>query len=151
MASIETIRPDAAGTAARDAEPSGDGRAGLPNPAAFEIGQHSGQPEEQRLANLLAFAMATERREVPNPDTVARLRREAEGALCDHAFRYLHNNIEQLQRDAVTQQLGRLPRPPGMIRLVAANLIALAIVGAIVGWLALNPETLAGLAGFLRG
>jgi hypothetical protein len=150
MASIESLRSDPPGTAAAEAAPP-DGRDSLPDPAAFQLGHHADQPEEHRLASLLAFALAAERREIPNPDSVARLRREAEGALCDHAFRYLHNNIERIRRDAIMEHLGRLPRPPGMLRLITANLIALVLVGAAAAWLVLHPETLSGLTGFLRG
>jgi hypothetical protein len=127
MANVETLRPSpvAAMTAPAD-------------PAAFRT--------EDRLTGLLAFAMAAERREEASPETVARSQREAEAALCDHALRYLHNNIERLRQEAVAEQIGRLRHPPGFLRLVAANLVALAIIGAAGGWLAL-----AGLTGLLAG
>jgi hypothetical protein len=35
--------------------------------------------------------------------------------------------------------------------MLLASLVALAIAGALAGWLALHPATLAGLAGFLAG
>ena len=151
MASIETFRPGLSGPdpeattqpGAATQPVGGD----LPEPAAFQ----ADHPGESRLTGLLAFALAAERREPTDPDTVARLKREAEAALCDHAFRYLHNNIERLRREAVAEQLGHLPQPPGLLRLVTANLVALAIAGVAGGWLALHPETLAGLTGLLAG
>jgi hypothetical protein len=106
---------------------------------------------EDRLTGLVAFALAAERGEEASPETIARCHREAEAALCDHALRYLHNNIERLRQEAVAEQIGRLHHPPGFLRLVAANLVALAIIGAAGAWLALHPETLAGLAGLLAG
>jgi hypothetical protein len=149
MASIETFRPDASGPAPQTAaQPDGGS---LPEPATSPAAFQADQPGDNRLAGLLAFALAAERQEAADPETVARLKREAEAALCDHAFRYLHNNVEHLRREAVAEQLGHLPRPPGLLRLVAANLVALAIAGAAGGWLALHPQTLAGLTGLLTG
>ncbi|MFC7692151.1 hypothetical protein ACFQY5_23815 [Paeniroseomonas aquatica] len=72
-------------------------------------------------------------------------------ALTEHAFRTLHNNVERLQQEAVREQLGHLPRPPGFLRLLAANLLALVLVAAAAGWLALHPQTLAGITGLLAG
>ena len=142
MANVETLRPStvAAMTSPIDPAPAGPAPA---SPAAFRT--------EDRITGLLAFALAAERREEASPETIARSQREAEAALCDNALRYLHNNIERLRQEAVAEQIGRLRPPPGFLRLVAANLVALAIVGAVGGWLALHPETLAGLAGRLAG
>ncbi|MFC7539406.1 hypothetical protein ACFQU2_07935 [Siccirubricoccus deserti] len=72
-------------------------------------------------------------------------------ALSEHAFRYLHNTVEQIRHDAVAEHLGGLRRPPGFARMVLANLLALVLVGLAAGWVALHPETLAGLAGLLAG
>ncbi len=137
MANVETLRPSTAAAMTPPADPA------PADPAAFRT--------EDRITGLLAFALAAERREEASPETVARCRREAEAALCDNALRYLHNNIERLRQEAVAEQIGRLRPPPGFLRLVAANLVALAIIGAIGGWLALHPETLTGLAGRLAG
>lgn len=140
MASVETFRPGASGADAAEAAP-------FPiDPAAFQ-----GGPGADRLTGLVAFALAAERQADASADTVARLRQEAEVALTDHAFRTLHNNVERLQRDAVREQLGHLPRPPGFLRLVAANLVALVLVAAAAGWIALHPQTLAGITGLLAG
>ncbi|WP_043361572.1 hypothetical protein [Belnapia sp. F-4-1] len=136
MANVETLRPN-------------------PAPAPFPAVTVPADPQafrtEDRLTGLLAFAIATERREDASPEAVARCQREAEAALCDHALRYLHNNIERIRQEAVAEQIGRLRHPPGFLRLVAANLVALIIIGAAGAWLALHPETLAGIAGRLAG
>ena len=148
MASIETFRPALPGPVPPIDVPAGRV---VTVPAAFQVEEQPSRSGDTRLVGLLAFALAADRGEEPDPDTVARLRREAETALCDHAFRYLHNNIEQLRREAVTEHLGHLPKPPGFLRLVAANLVALAVAGAVAGWLALHPATLTGLTGLLAG
>ncbi|MDB5373130.1 MAG: hypothetical protein JWP04_1772 [Belnapia sp.] len=146
MASIETIRPIGAGASTQSAEPPAAVPAAFASPAAFQ-----GGPGDDRLTGLLAFAMAAERQADGSPETIARLKQEAEKALTEHAFRILHNNIETLRRDAVVEHLGHLPRPPGLLRLISANLVALALAGAAGGWLALHPQTLAGLTGLLAG
>ncbi|MBL6455936.1 hypothetical protein JMJ55_11425 [Belnapia sp. T6] len=141
MASIETFRAGPPAPAAPVPEPRTE--AALPDPAAFRC--------EDRLTGLLAFALAAERGEPAAPEAVSRLQREAEAALCDHALRYLHNNVERLRQEAVAEQLGRLRRPPGFLRLMAANLAAMALVALAGGWLAMHPETLAGITGLLAG
>lgn len=139
MAKIETIRPDAGG-------PRGMSNV-TPNLADFR----SGQGEEDRLTGLLAFGLAAERGEPVTPDQVESLRREAAKALSDYSFRYLHNTVEQVRRDAVAEHLGHLRPPPGFLRLVLANLVALALAGLAGGWLVQHHEILAGLSGLLAG
>jgi len=104
---------------------------------------------------LLAFALAAEATGAAMPPGVAAAlpqhRQAALTALTEHAFRYLHNTIEQVRRDAVAEQLGTLRRPPGIAKLVLANLLALGIAGLLAAWVALNPAIRAGLAGLLAG
>jgi hypothetical protein len=164
MASIETLRPGAPGAETQAATLATQGEAApamgapasgvpasgaAPRPAGLAAFQ--GAPGADRLTGLVAFALATERQAGSDPETIARLRQEAEVALTDHAFRTLHNNVERLQRDAVMQHLAHLPRPPGLFRLVTANLLALVLAAAGAGWLALHPQTLAGITGLLAG
>lgn len=144
MAVIETTRRDQAGIAQAGSIMAPPNEAGL---HAFR----EGRGEEFRLADLLAFALAAEKGQPATPEAVDRLRHEAAAALGDHAFRYLHNSVEQVRRDAVAEHLGRIRKPPGFVALVAANLLALAIAGGAAAWLALHPETLAGLSGLLTG
>lgn len=136
MPMTETTRKEANGAA--------DLARVLPDPAAFR-----GSPgEEDALVSQLAFARAIERGETaPAPETIAALRAQATADLSDFAFRYLHNRVEEVRRDAVASLLSQLGRPPGFARLVLANLIALALAGAAGLWLATHPETLAGLIG----
>ena len=111
----------------------------------------AGRPPEDRVLDLLAFAIATEASDPTTPEAVEQSRQAAQTALSEYAFRYLHNTIEQIRREAAAEQLAKLPRPPGFGAILLANLVALAIAGAVAGWLALHPSTLAGLAGLLAG
>jgi hypothetical protein len=139
MAKIETIRPDLGSSqAVADA---------LPDIAAFR----AGRSQDDRLTDLLAFGLAADRGEPATPEVVERTRQEAAAALSDFAFRYLHNTVEQVRRDAVAEHLGQLRQPPGFLRLVLANLVALAVAGLAGWWLALHPEVVAGLSGLLSG
>jgi hypothetical protein len=139
MAKIETIRPDLGKPHAMTDV--------MPDIAAFR----GGRTQEDRLTDLLAFGLAADRGEPATPETVERTRQEAAAAMSDFAFRYLHNTVEQVRRDAVSEHLGRLRQPPGFLTLVLANLAALAVAGVAGWWLALHPETLAGLSGLLSG
>jgi hypothetical protein len=110
-----------------------------------------GRGEAERMTDLLAFGLATERQEPATPEAIVRLRQEATTALSDFSFRYLHNTVEQVRRDAVAEHLGRLRPPPGFLQLVLANLVALALAAAAGWWLMLHPETLAGISGLFAG
>lgn len=111
----------------------------------------AGRPSEDRILDLLAFAIATESAHPSTAAGIEQSRQAAQTALSDHAFRYLHNSIDQIRREAAAEQLAKLPRPAGFGTILLANLVALAIVGAAAAWLALHPATLAGLAGLLPG
>jgi hypothetical protein len=139
MAKIETIRPDLGTPHGMTSPP--------PDIAAFR----AGRSQDDRLTDLLAFGLAVDRGDQATPEAVDRARQEASAALSDFAFRYLHNTVEQVRRDAVAQHLGQLRQPPGFLRLVLANLVALAVAGMAGWWLALNPQLLAGLSGLLSG
>jgi hypothetical protein len=149
MATIETIRPDL-GRPDLGKPEAGSPRAMTESPlelAAFR----QGRGDAERMTDLLAFGLAAERQEPATPEAIARLRQEATAALSDFSFRYLHNTVEQVRRDAVTEHLGRLRPPPGFLRLVLANLVAMALAAAAGWWLMLHPETLAGISGLLAG
>jgi hypothetical protein len=143
------IRP---APAAEGANPRA-GRAGAPAPAPAIAEAPQPLPTladfatgpEHRLRDLLAFAMAVEGARPLSPDGVETLRRKAEGDLHAHAFRILHNQVEAIRRQAVDEQVGRLPRPPGFSLIVVANLVALGLAGAAVllAWLA-SPNILPG-------
>ncbi|WP_431268979.1 hypothetical protein [Dankookia sp. P2] len=110
----------------------------------------AGRPSEERVLDLLAFALATEAGHPTTPDGIERSRQAAAAALSDHAFRYLHNSIDRIRREAAAEQLAKLSRPPGFGTILLANLVALALAGGLAAWLALHPATLAGLAGLPR-
>jgi hypothetical protein len=157
MASIDTAYPDAgpsrvmketgAATGSAAAAAADVGPAAAPVLAAYR----TGRSEAERTADLLAFAVASERGLPQTPDAVERARREADAMLGDHALRYLHNHVEHIRQEAITEHLGRFRPPPGFPRLVAANLVALAIAGGLVAWLSARPEVRDALAGLFGG
>jgi hypothetical protein len=160
MATIDTLRPDAGaprtmddtGPAAGAAPVAALGGGTVVPPAAPDLAAFRAERSEaDRTADLLAFAIATERGLGAAPDAVERARREADAALGDYSLRYLHNNIERIRQEAVAEHLGRLRPPPGFPRLVAANLVALAVAGAAAGWLWTRPEVRTAFAGLLGG
>lgn len=154
MARIDTLHPDAGTTRATDeigspigtatAAQTGTGTTAL---AAFR----GGRSEIDRTADLLAFAIATERGLAPTSDAVDRARREADAALGEYSIRHLHNNVEHIRQEAVVAHLGRFRQPPSFAALVAANLVALAAAGALGAWLWARPDVRAALAGLLGG
>jgi hypothetical protein len=106
--------------------------------------------EESRLRDLLAFGMAVQAGRPPGPDGVDGLRRKAEADLHAYAFRLLHNQVEEIRRQAIAEQLDRMPRPLGFPGAVLANLAALALAAAIVAvTLALDPTIPSRLADLL--
>lgn len=111
----------------------------------------AGRSPEDRVLDLLAFAIATEAGHAPTAEGMLQSRQAAQSALSEYAFRYLHNSIEQIRREAAAEQLAKLPRPPGFGAILLANLLALGIAGGAAAWLALHPATLAGIAGLLAG
>lgn len=151
MAKIDTVRPDAGTPRAMSDADSPPGQPGAVPPAGAALAAfRAGRSEAQRTADLLAFAIATERGLASTPDTVEQVRREADAALGDYALRHVHNSVEQIRREAVAEHLGRLRPPPRFPQLVAANLVALAIVGGLAAWLSTRPDMMTALSGLLR-
>jgi hypothetical protein len=106
--------------------------------------------EDTRLRDLLAFGMAVQAGRPLGPDGVEGLRRTAEADLHAHAFRLLHNQVEEIRRQAVAEQLDRTPRPLGFSGAVLANLLGLALAGLMAGLaLALDPTIPSRLAQML--
>ncbi|RAI57272.1 hypothetical protein [Roseicella frigidaeris] len=142
MANTTALRPDS----------SGPPEAPVPAPTTADIAAfRSGRGPEDHVVDLLAFALGAEAGGPVTPEEVGRLRQRAEAVLSEHSFRYLHNSIEEIRREAAAEQLARLPRPPGFRTMVLANLLALFLFGIVAAWLALHPATLAGLAGLQAG
>lgn len=102
--------------------------------------------EETRLRDLIAFGMAAEAGRI-GPDGIEGLRRKAEAELHAHAFRLLHNEAERIRREGMDAERARAPRAGGFARLVAANLVALALFAAgLLAALAADPALLPRLA-----
>ena len=89
------------------------------------------------MRDLLAFGMAVESGQPPGPDGVDSLRRKAEGELEAYAFRLLHNQAETIRRQAMDEQIARLPRGISFSGAIAANLAALVLGGVLLlfAWL----------------
>jgi len=100
---------------------------------------------EDRLTDLLAFALAAEAGDPPSAEAIERHRRRAAGELADHAARTMHNRIEEIRRDAVAEHLHAIRRPMGFIGTVLANIVALGVVLAIGWWVASDPALVARL------
>jgi hypothetical protein len=134
-----------------DTGPSGPPAGGATAAPSALAAFRAGRSEVDRTADLLAFAIAAERGLAATPDSVERARREADAALGDHALRYLHNNVEQIRREAIAEHLRGLRPPPGFPQLVAANLVALAVAGGAAAWAWTRPEVRTALAGLIGG
>jgi len=122
---------------------------GTPGPGAFAAAAGHGQHEP--LVALVAFGLAVEGKEAATPETVARLRQKAEAMLADHAIRHLHNRAEDIRQDAIRHHLGTLRPPPGMVRLILANLLALALAALAWLWLSSHPAVLRPITSLITG
>lgn len=105
-----------------------------PGPKAFL----TGRPED-RVRDLLAFAMAAEAGRALPPAAVEALRQKAEAELHDHAFRLLHNQVATIRQQAVQEHLTGVSRGLSFSRVLIANLVALAIA-AVLALLATSGE-----------
>lgn len=157
MPIIETLHPDAATLRATDdpaaPTPAAPGTVGG-NVAALQAGTtlaayRAGRSDVERTADLLAFAIATERGIAPTPDGIERARQEADTALGDYSLRYVHNSVEQIRQEAVMAHLGNLRQPPSFLGILLANLAACAIAGAAGLWAWSRPEVRAVVARLL--
>lgn len=122
---------------------------GAAEAAAGPSAWRSGEGPEDRLIAQVAFALAAEgpRPVAPTPEAREALRGQAVAALSDFAFRYLHNRVEEIRREAVAEAAAQAPRGGGFLRLVLANLVALALAGGAWVLLAGHPDLLARLTG----
>jgi hypothetical protein len=156
MPTIDTLHPDAANMRATDdpaaLPPAAAGTTAAsvaPQPGAALTAFRAGRSEVERTADLLAFAIATERGLAPTPDGIERARREADAALGDYSLRYVHNTVEQIRQEAVVAHLGGLRQPPSFLGLLLANLAACAIAAAAGLWAWSRPEIRAAAARLL--
>jgi hypothetical protein len=90
-----------------------------------------------RVAGLLAYALAAEAGEAGSPGQPARRREEALRELEVWAFRRLHNQADELRREGAAEARAAMRAPPSFLSLVLASLTAIAIAGAAAAaWLA---------------
>ncbi|WP_111396836.1 hypothetical protein [Humitalea rosea] len=88
----------------------------------------------ERIEALLAFALSAEGAD-PAPlaaDVMARRRAEADRLLTEHAFRLLHNRVEEIRGTATAEALRGLRAPPGFVTLVLAVLVGLGVAAGAV-------------------
>jgi hypothetical protein len=86
---------------------------------------------DTRLRDLVAFALAAEAGRPVPPSGIEALRNKAEAELHAHAFLILHNQVETIRHEAITDQMGRMSRGLSFSRVVIANLVALGVVGVL--------------------
>ena len=119
--------------------------ASFPGPAAFRTSQPG--PEDRLIAQV-AFALAAEAGTPPrDAEAMQALHDQATAALSDFAFRYLHNRVDEIRKEAAAEATTGAARGPGFLRLVLANLVALGLWGAALYALAGNTHLLARLTG----
>lgn len=117
----------------------------FPAPSAF---RPAGAGPQETLVGQVAFAMAAESGAPPQDAAAMQdLRDKAAAALSDFAFRYLHNQAEEIRREAAAEATAAAARGPGFAALVLANLLALVLAGGAAYLLFGPPHLLAGLAG----
>jgi len=116
-------------------------------PARLPVGAFLSGRADDLVVDLLAYALyargletrgaetrAAEGRGEGQEDVVTRCRREAAAELTTFAYRFFHNQVEEIRIAAVRDHLGALPRPPGFLRLVLASALGIALVGAGALW-----------------
>lgn len=126
-------------------------------PSAFR----SGQPEEalQDSLGYGLYARAAEDGREParvqgepaTRDMIARYRAQATADLHAFAFRYLHNHAEQIRQDAIREHLGRMRRPPGLLKLVLASAVGFALAWTAMHTLLPMLEAQGGIAAIAEG
>jgi hypothetical protein len=109
------------------------------------------RPAEERLVNLVAFALAAEAKDPPTDDTLAARRREADKLLTENAFRTLHNQLAEIRREAVAEHMAALRPPLGFWGVAAACGAALLVFGLGTLWLVAHPGSLAALTSMMGG
>jgi hypothetical protein len=119
-----------AGGPAAPASPASAPAAAKPPPAGPLPRDFLAGPDT-RLRDLLAFALAAEAGRPVPPGGIEALRNKAEAELHTHAFRILHNQVETIRHEAITEQMGRMSRGLSFSRVVIANLVALGVVGVL--------------------
>lgn len=107
---------------------------GRPDDAADatpRLADHLTGRREDELLDLLGFALHARAHAAGDAgQTPQTCRAQATAMFHDAAYRYLHNRVVEIRNEAISEQAVRLRRPPGLAKLVLANVLALLIVGA---------------------
>jgi hypothetical protein len=119
-----------------DAQGMSAGEAVTPGTAQDAIAPFVTAAGGDRVAGLLAYALAAEAGETGAPAAPAKRRDEALRELEVWAFRRLHNQVEEIRREAAAETAAKLRAPPSFLTLVLASLTALALAGG-AAWLLL--------------
>lgn len=101
-----------------------------PGPGAFLTGR-----AEDRVRDLLAFAMATDAGAPADQRAIEGYRRKADAELTAHAMTILQTRVQEIRRDAAAQAMARAGRPVGFWLVFLAALLAAVLVAATGAWL----------------
>jgi hypothetical protein len=82
--------------------------------------------------------MAVDAGRMPGPDGITDFRRKADADLEAYAFRVLHNQAEQIRRQAVDDHIARMPRGLSFIGAALATAVGILLFLALLTglWLA---------------
>jgi len=150
-AAVESRSSDGASAAPAGPRPVPAAQA-RPTPAPLGVGlQDFLTSGETRLRDLLAFGLAVEAGRMPTSDGIVALHRKAEAELEAHAFRVMHNQAEQIRRQAVDDHIARAPKGLTVVGATFATMVGITLFLALLTliWLAapnLFGELLAHLA-----
>jgi hypothetical protein len=94
------------------------------------LADHLTGRREDELVDLLGFALHARAHAAGDPEQTPQTCRTAATAMFhDAAYRYLHNRVAEIRSEALSEHAARTRRPPGLGKLVLANILALLIVG----------------------
>ncbi len=107
------------------------GRPAETDEAAPRLADHLTGRHEDELVDLLGFALHARAHDAGDTgQTPQTCRVQATAMFHDAAYRYLHNRVVEIRNEALSEHAARIRRPPGLAKLVLANVLALLIVGA---------------------
>jgi hypothetical protein len=105
------------------------------------------RPDPERIEEMLAGALAAEAGEPPSAIHAA----EASRMLTDHSFRLLHNQVDEIRREAVAEHLSKLRPPPGFGTIFLACVAALIVAACLGLFLIARPDMQAHLIAIFGG
>lgn len=96
------------------------------------LADHLTGRREDELVELLGFALHARAAEAGDAtQTPQSCRAQATAMFHDTAYRYLHNRVVEIRHEALAEQAASARKPPGLGKLVLANVLALVIVGGL--------------------